>query len=277
MQIALMILIISLLLTIFELILIMKTPINPNDITAKFFDITSLHFKGQSLSNEELSLIKNICKKGQKIFDIGCGTGRHLIPLLDEGFDLTGIDSSKGMLNILRKKISGDVKIIEGDILKYKFSKNEKFDLIILFWNTFNEICLTKTMALKLLNRCKILLKAEGKILINSDNSNIINPADFDFCTKDEIDGKEIVLTWKAKSFSKRTNTTFSKETVCLIDKDNSQKVFETIIKQRWWTLNQYKGLAKEIGASIKELEIKQNSELYLLLTPITKITQSIK
>jgi SAM-dependent methyltransferase len=254
----------------------MKTPTNPNDITAKFFDITSLHFKGQSLSQEELSLIKNICKKGQKILDIGCGTGRHLIPLLDEGFDITGIDSSKEMLNILRKKISGDVKIIEGDILKYKFSKNEKFDLIILFWNTFNEVCLTKTTALKILNKCKKLLSSDGQILINSDNPNIVNPADFDFSTKNKIDGKEIDYTWKVKSFFKRTNTTFSKETVCLTDKDKSQKFFETIIKQRWWTLGQYKGLAKEIGASIKELEIKHNSELYLLLTPVTQITPLI-
>ena len=40
---------------------------------------------------------------GARILDMGCGTGRHVIPLAKLGFMVTGVDLSKGMLEIARK------------------------------------------------------------------------------------------------------------------------------------------------------------------------------
>ena len=236
---------------------------NPNDITANFYDITSSHFKGSSLSLEELKLIKLYCKKKEGILDIGCGTGRHLIPLIKEGLRVTGIDSSGGMLNVLRKKNIQNSTIIEADFLKFSFLKKEKFGLIVMFWNTFNEICLTKKTAIKLLNKCRKLLTADGYILINSDNFNNINPKLFDFNTKDKIDGNAIKYKWKTINYLKRTETSISKETIEI----ENAKSCETIITQRWWTKKQYYELAIKTGFTIKELKINQNDELYLLLS----------
>lgn len=236
---------------------------NSNDITAKFYDITSSHFKGTSLSLEELKLIKHYCKKEGRILDIGCGTGRHLIPLIGKGFRVIGIDSSNGMLNVLRKKNIQDAIIIEADFLKYPFQKKEKFELIIMFWNTFNEICLTKKAAIELLKKCRKLLTPNGKILINSDNLNNINPRLFDFNTEDKIDGDIIEYKWNTFKYFKRTGTSISKEII----KINNATNYETIITQRWWTKKQYNELAIKTGFTIKELKINQNDELYLLLS----------
>lgn len=56
--------------------------------------------------------------KGQRICEIGCGTGRHTIRLARAGNSVTGIDLSPGMLAIAREKLSGlDVELVEGDVL----------------------------------------------------------------------------------------------------------------------------------------------------------------
>ena len=39
-----------------------------------------------------------------RVLDVGCGTGRLLIPYLAAGIDIEGVDSSKEMLSICRKK-----------------------------------------------------------------------------------------------------------------------------------------------------------------------------
>ena len=238
---------------------------SPNDVTAKYYDITSSHFKGESLSIEELNLTKRYCKIHGKILDIGCGTGRHLVSLAKIGYIVTGIDLSKGMLDVLKEKNIINATIINADILKYQFPRNEKFDLIIMFWNTFNEICLTKANAIKLLNKCKNLLNFEGEIIINSDNIQNINPQLFDYSTEDSIDGRKVTYHWQIHKYLKRTRTSISRETVSLDD----TQVFKTLITQRWWSEEEYIKIAKKTGFLVKKLRISRNDEHYFLLTKI--------
>ena len=42
---------------------------------------------------------------GERILDIGCGTGRHLEMFLDMGLDVTGLDASPHMLNMAKKRL----------------------------------------------------------------------------------------------------------------------------------------------------------------------------
>ena len=45
-------------------------------------------------------------KKGLKILDVGCGTGRHSIELTKRGYSVTGIDLSESQLLRAREKSS---------------------------------------------------------------------------------------------------------------------------------------------------------------------------
>ena len=140
-----------------------------------------------------------------------------------------------------------------------------------MFWNTFNEICLTKEDALNVLNKCKQLLNLGGKILINSDNRNEIDSSLFDYSTEDKIDGMEIKYNWKTMEINKNTNTTTSMEIIRV--KTNSAnnldpEIYETTITQRWWSLDEYKDMAHEIDATFDIVNVKQNDELYLVFTP---------
>lgn len=62
--------------------------------------------------------------KGQKVLELGCGTGRHTIRLAKAGNAVTGLDLSPGMLAEARRKLTAfpNVTLIEGDLLAMNLS-----------------------------------------------------------------------------------------------------------------------------------------------------------
>ena len=68
---------------------------------------------------------------GESVLDIGCGTGASTIPLLEKGLDLTGIDPSPYMLDILAKSMGDRVSLYRGVAEDLPFDDN-----------SFNHACL---------------------------------------------------------------------------------------------------------------------------------------
>lgn len=65
-------------------------------------------------------------KRGDRILDIGCGTGRHSLGLAAENMKVIGIDLSPDMLAIAREKAEKeklDIEFIEGDASKVRLAK----------------------------------------------------------------------------------------------------------------------------------------------------------
>ena len=96
------------------------------DKYAKLYDKT-LHYLDTFEKDKLIGLIGDI--NGKKILDVGCGTGRIVNKLRNMGSDIIGLDISKGMIDIAKKKFP-KVKFIEGDIENLPFKDNE-FDLVI--------------------------------------------------------------------------------------------------------------------------------------------------
>ena len=68
---------------------------------------------------------------GESVLDIGCGTGASIIPLLEKGLDVTGIDPSPYMLDILSATVGNRVSLYRG------IAEDLPFDD-----NSFNHACL---------------------------------------------------------------------------------------------------------------------------------------
>jgi 2-polyprenyl-3-methyl-5-hydroxy-6-metoxy-1,4-benzoquinol methylase len=68
--------------------------------------------------------------RGQKVLEIGAGTGRHTVRLVERGNDVTALDLSAGMLAVAKAKpeLSG-VHFVEGDALAYH--PEETFDAVV--------------------------------------------------------------------------------------------------------------------------------------------------
>lgn len=71
-------------------------------------------------------------KPGMRILDLGCGTGRHAVPLAEKGLAVTGLDLSAGMLDQARKRAHArgvNVQWVQGDARD--FDLGEPFDALI--------------------------------------------------------------------------------------------------------------------------------------------------
>lgn len=60
-------------------------------------------------------------RTGGPIMELMCGTGRVLLPLAEDGYDVTGVDLSDDMLNLAREKVAEAgleqrVTLVQGDI-----------------------------------------------------------------------------------------------------------------------------------------------------------------
>jgi SAM-dependent methyltransferase len=72
------------------------------------------------------------------VLEVACGTGRILLKLLQEGIDVSGIDLSKDLLAILKKKagalgLKPDVRVAD----MRDFSLGRRFRLIVLPYHSF--------------------------------------------------------------------------------------------------------------------------------------------
>ena len=243
---------------------------NPNSITSQYYNIVSSPLKGPDITDEEISLVNKLVPNGSSILDVGAGTGRHALILSNLGFKLTAIDSSSAMLEELKKRDADNkINVINKNI--YKFVTAERFNLITLFWNSFNEIALTKANAILLLKNLKRLLATGGALLINIDDSTSIDPSQFNFETNKITGEFSYKMKWSTYKYYQKTNTSISKEEVEIYKGDKLVDSRTTFIKQRYWSLDQIKELAQICGLNVSKVELKTSNELYLVLSILNK------
>jgi len=56
------------------------------------------------------------CPAGRRLLDVGCGTGKSFLTMLDRGWTVTACDISPRMLEIAREKAQGRVSLVEADM-----------------------------------------------------------------------------------------------------------------------------------------------------------------
>ncbi len=81
-----------------------------------------------------LSELRKVAKKGDKILDIGCGSGIGTMQLSELGFDMTGSDINKKFVNYAiteSKKRGLKTRFFLSDLTKNLQKFNNKFDVII--------------------------------------------------------------------------------------------------------------------------------------------------
>lgn len=144
---------------------------------AKYYDLAPHHpddipfYRGRILSLES------------HVLELGCGTGRVSIPLLEHCTVLHGIDHSDSMLDLLRSKVAAGfesrLRLTRGDISD--FDLGETFDLVIAPFRVIQNLE-TEAQFSGLLRSIRIHLAPGGRCVLNA------------FRPKKDRDG--IIATW---------------------------------------------------------------------------------
>lgn len=114
---------------------------------------------------DELNFYLSYAEKGGKILEPLCGSGRFLIPFLERGFDIYGIDLSKEMLDKLIQK-APNAQIIHSDIANYTVQEN--FDYIFIPSGSIS-LFTDMRMCKSILQKMKNLLTVGGKFVFAVD------------------------------------------------------------------------------------------------------------
>ncbi|MDP6421030.1 MAG: class I SAM-dependent methyltransferase [SAR202 cluster bacterium] len=86
--------------------------------------------------------LSEIRRAGSPVLELGCGTGRMLVPIALEGIDVVGLDMAPAMLDIARAKVAAlpdqvrdRVEIVHGDMRD--ISLNRRFKLVLIPYRAF--------------------------------------------------------------------------------------------------------------------------------------------
>lgn len=111
---------------------------------------------------------------GSPILDIGCGTGRVMLHLAEEGYDVRGVDTSRQMLERGQRKLkrrvdlAERVQFYEGNALDYAYP--EQYALILIPYNGLMHFR-TSAEQQALLKHLHSALKEEGLLMIDLPNA----------------------------------------------------------------------------------------------------------
>jgi trans-aconitate methyltransferase len=111
---------------------------------------------------------------GGPILDICCGSGRITHELAEMGFEITALDNSREMLNILRNKQLPNVKTELADMTDFNLDK--KFQFIFISYSSFQQLLTTEDQ-IKCLTSIKKHLTANG-VLAMDINPHILEGSD---------------------------------------------------------------------------------------------------
>lgn len=82
----------------------------------------------------EEPVVTRLCgePRGLTVADVGCGTGRHALRLADAGAEVTGVDFSTGMMDVLRSKgAGGRLRLVEHDLSAGVPLSSGGYDLVL--------------------------------------------------------------------------------------------------------------------------------------------------
>jgi len=118
--------------------------------------------------NKVYNRLTSYIKKGQKVLDLGCGTGALTLKAAHKGAKVKGIDINPQMLEIAKKRATKtnllpNINLFEMGVAELESEKSDSYD-VVMSGLCFSE--LTESELINTLKEIKRILKPGGLLLI---------------------------------------------------------------------------------------------------------------
>ena len=214
-------------------------------------------------TDKEIDFIKNYIPENKNItiFDIGCGTGRHLAELNKRGYEnIYGFDFSIPLLSRateLHPELAG--RLLNKDARKLNFSK--KADVILCLYDVIGSFPKIKDN-IKIIKSAKKHLKKNGLFICSVMNMELTQ----NICKNhfNVYENPKELFKLKASQIMQQTGNIFNPETFVIDEKTNlvfRKEIFkgdgfldaEYIIRDKRYTKDEVTGILKNEGFEIIE------------------------
>jgi SAM-dependent methyltransferase len=102
----------------------------------------------------------------KRVLDLGCGTGRVLVPLAQAGHELTGIDRNDEALAVCRKRLGDARAILNAGDFREPTLPTGPYDAVLCLGNTFMTVA-NVDGAVDLMRRVAATLTDDGAFIID--------------------------------------------------------------------------------------------------------------
>lgn len=195
---------------------------------------------------DELDFYLSYAEKNKKILEIMCGSGRFLVPFLEYGYNICGVDFSVEMLEKLKLK-APEVDVEYADIAEY--TTNEQFDYIFI---SSGSVSLFTDMNLcqKILKKIKGLLAPAGKFVFAVDTiaAKCLDNDDYEMSVSVKMkNGFDLVLKTK-NYFDVQQQIQFSPGIYELYDRDKLLKSEHMDFQTHLYKFGEMENYLREAG-----------------------------
>ena len=195
---------------------------------------------------DELDFYLSYAEKNKKILEIMCGSGRFLVPFLEYGYNIRGVDFSVEMLEKLKKK-APEADVEYADIAEY--TTNEQFDYIFI---SSGSVSLFTDMNLcqKILKKIKGLLSPAGKFVFAVDTiaAKCLDNDDYEMSVSVKMkNGFDLVLKTK-NYFDVQQQIQFSPGIYELYDRDKLLKSEHMDFQTHLYKFGEMENYLREAG-----------------------------
>ena len=121
----------------------------------------------QNPTDKQVQFIENTLKPEGLILDLACGTGRHIIPLSKEGYDVVGLDISRNLLKIAKTRLSS-IQLVRADMRHLPF-KSAAFVAAVSMDTSFGYLP-TEEEDMQSLMELRQTLKQNGTFIVDVFN-----------------------------------------------------------------------------------------------------------
>jgi len=125
----------------------------------------------RGLPNELEFYVEEACRAKAPVLELGCGTGRILLPAVEAGAQMVGLDRAPAMLEVLRRKLdalSAEVQqraeVVQADMRTFDLGR--RFERIFIPYRAFLHLLSDAEQRLAL-ERVRAHLAPEGRLIFN--------------------------------------------------------------------------------------------------------------
>jgi SAM-dependent methyltransferase len=139
------------------------------DILAPFYDVEHAHFV------DDVDLYQNYAELcGGSLLELGCGSGRLLLPLARAGYTITGVDTSASMLALARgyvqeAKLASRVTLVQQDMRTLQLDR--RFGLAFVALGSFAHLTSRKAQQ-EALASIRAHLTVSGTFILDISNAD---------------------------------------------------------------------------------------------------------